>query len=633
MITGDHQNIARTTAGLINLGTNILASKDLQVGPNQGPEARNQLIREAHGFAGVLPTDKMEVVLALQGYGLVVGFSGDGVNDVPALAAAEVGIAVHGATDAANAVADIQLLSPGLSCIYTAIVESRKIFRRLKAYVIFRVAATVQIVVVLGVITLVSGCVMPALNIIILALSNDISMLPLSSDRQRAAKNPEKVVIWKILVQALVYGLLAALFSLVWFYFPGYVSDGNNRQTYIYYSDNGPCYNSSLSWTPNQGKAFTDLVNAGRCQSLAGDTKCACKTNTYHACPSSSAFPSKLYPQQTDMDVHRITKGLFEKQDAWTGTAGDYSSTNSFTEWYNSGYVNPSQKSSCFDGASTADCNWQKAALSNAFNTTTGDRNMPDGEIAEVASSFGLMNAGIPWAGDAACPCTDMMANILFLQIYLSSEFLIFPCRTLGWFFMSAAARNLYISVFSFNILITLCIVFGLFNSVIFNQGIGWANAGYTWAYVIVEIFLLDIVKLAVVKAVEGSTDEIPADKEQIGEADLLNLQEGAASASGNQSNDAIKTAFAEQKSEPTPAQMDAIAQTAPALSADEKVKRITKRRTLAEKTRRISAASMSISNQLKRKTTTANATRRSTFARTPGAAAVAAYAHRGKAD
>lgn len=618
MITGDHQNIARTTAGLINLGTNILASKDLQIGPNQGPESRNKLIRDAHGFAGVLPTDKMEVVLALQGYGLVVGFSGDGVNDVPALAAAEVGIAVHGATDAANAVADIQLLSPGLSCIYTAIVESRKIFRRLKAYVIFRVAATVQIVVVLGVITLVSGCVMPALNIIILALSNDISMLPLSSDRQRAAKNPEKVVIWKIIVQAMTYGLLAALFSLIWFYFPGYTSTADN-QLYTYYVDNGPCHTAPAlgSW-----KTVSNIANAKYCNSVI-DTACACNTGTYMACPASSSFPSDLYPSEnTDHDQTKV--GLFEPYPAWTGTKpSDYSTTNSFTEWYNSGYVNPARD--CSDASS---CKWQKATLSNAFamNGTTIDK--PDGEIALDASHFGLMDSGKPWSGNVACPCTDMMANILFLQIFLSSEFLIFPCRTLSWFFTSAAARNLYISVFGINILITLCIAFGLFNPVLFNQGIGWVNAAYTWAYVIVEIFLLDIVKIAVVKAVEGSTDEIATDMETISEKDLQDLTKP-----GSPSNVEIKEQLAEQKNEPTPAQNNAILQNATAITQDEKIKRIAKRKTLSEFTKRKSNMSAMNANQLKRKTTMAHATRRSTFSRTPGAAAVAAYAHRGKAD
>lgn len=76
--------------------------------------------------AAVLPSDKREVVLTLRNeYGLVTGMTGDGVNDAPALSAAQVGIAVEGATDAAKNAADLILTEPGLSPIYGAVLESR----------------------------------------------------------------------------------------------------------------------------------------------------------------------------------------------------------------------------------------------------------------------------------------------------------------------------------------------------------------------------------------------------------------------------------------------------------------------------------------------------------------------------
>lgn len=125
-------NIAIETARLIDLGKNILPSTALW----PASQARDDMILDADGFAQVLPKDKKEVVNVLQSYGMVVGMTGDGVNDAPALAAAQIGIAVDGATEAAKAAADIILTTPGLSAIFDAVVESRKIFQRLQAFIL-----------------------------------------------------------------------------------------------------------------------------------------------------------------------------------------------------------------------------------------------------------------------------------------------------------------------------------------------------------------------------------------------------------------------------------------------------------------------------------------------------------------
>jgi H+-transporting ATPase len=75
----------------------------------------------------------------------IVGMTGAGVNDAPALKQADAGIAVSGATDAARAAADITLLNPGLSVIIDSIKESRKMFQRMNSYAIYRIAETIRV--------------------------------------------------------------------------------------------------------------------------------------------------------------------------------------------------------------------------------------------------------------------------------------------------------------------------------------------------------------------------------------------------------------------------------------------------------------------------------------------------------
>ena len=132
MITGDHLNIAIETAKIVGLGTNIQPGQVTR----EGTYHRDELVRSADGFAQVLPRDKRECVMVLErSYNLVVGMTGDGVNDAPALSIAQCGIAVCGATDAAKNAASIILTEEGLSAVFGAVVESRKIAARLMAYV------------------------------------------------------------------------------------------------------------------------------------------------------------------------------------------------------------------------------------------------------------------------------------------------------------------------------------------------------------------------------------------------------------------------------------------------------------------------------------------------------------------
>ena len=133
MVTGDHLAIARETARQVNLGTNIKTPEDFLDRPDR--EAKLQ-VEAADGFAQVFPEHKFHIVELLQSGGYIVGMTGDGVNDAPALKKADAGIAVAGATDAAKSAAAIVLTRLGLSVIIDAIQESRRIFQRMKSYAI-----------------------------------------------------------------------------------------------------------------------------------------------------------------------------------------------------------------------------------------------------------------------------------------------------------------------------------------------------------------------------------------------------------------------------------------------------------------------------------------------------------------
>lgn len=133
MITGDQLIIAKEVARRLGIPPTILEGRVLD-NPIMTEEKLTDLCVKADGFAGVIPEHKYRVVELLQKRGYLVGMTGDGVNDAPALKKANVGIAVHGCTDAARSAADIVLLAPGLSTIVDGIICSRQIFQRMRSY-------------------------------------------------------------------------------------------------------------------------------------------------------------------------------------------------------------------------------------------------------------------------------------------------------------------------------------------------------------------------------------------------------------------------------------------------------------------------------------------------------------------
>jgi len=157
----------------------------------------------------VFPEHKFHIVDVLQKRGHIVGMTGDGVNDAPALKKADCGIAVSGATDAARAAAAIVLMTPGLSVIIDAIKESRRIFQRMNSYAIYRIAETLRVLLFMTLAILVFNFFpLTAVMIVMLALLNDGAILSIAYDKVHYKEQPEAWNMRTVLGIASVLGVL-----------------------------------------------------------------------------------------------------------------------------------------------------------------------------------------------------------------------------------------------------------------------------------------------------------------------------------------------------------------------------------------------------------------------------------------
>jgi H+-transporting ATPase len=217
MVTGDQVAIARETSRQLGLGTNILDASGLHDMKDTNTAQAAESIEKADGFAEVFPADKYHIIEVLQKRNHIVGMTGDGVNDAPALKKADCGIAVSGATDAARAAASIVLLSSGLSVIIDAIKESRRIFQRMNSYAMYRIAETIRVLLFMVLAIVVFNFYpVTAVMIVMLALLNDGAILSIAYDNVRYHDKPEAWNMRLVLGVSTVLGVVgvAAAFGL-----------------------------------------------------------------------------------------------------------------------------------------------------------------------------------------------------------------------------------------------------------------------------------------------------------------------------------------------------------------------------------------------------------------------------------
>ncbi|THG11969.1 hypothetical protein TEA_007178 [Camellia sinensis var. sinensis] len=216
MITGDQLAIAKETGRRLGMGTNMYPSSSL-LGRNRDENEVlpvDELIEKADGFAGVFPEHKYEIVKILQEKKHVVGMTGDGVNDAPALKKADIGIAVADATDAARSASDIVLTEPGLSVIISAI---------------YAVSITIRIVLGFMLLALIWEYDFPPFMVLIIAILNDGTIMTISKDRVKPSPKPDSWKLNEIFATGVVIGTYLALITVLFYWVVGSTSFFENH--------------------------------------------------------------------------------------------------------------------------------------------------------------------------------------------------------------------------------------------------------------------------------------------------------------------------------------------------------------------------------------------------------------------
>jgi H+-transporting ATPase len=191
-----------------------------------------EAIENSHGFAQVFPEDKYYIVDKLQKANHIVGMTGDGVNDAPALKKADCGIAVSGATDAARASADLVLLTPGLKVISDAIKIARITFERMQSYTIYRITETIRVILFFALtIGIFDFYPITAIEIILLALFNDIPILAIAYDNTKLRSYPLRWDMKEVLVLSVWLGIAGVMSSFLLFWLVYYVWQVNAELT------------------------------------------------------------------------------------------------------------------------------------------------------------------------------------------------------------------------------------------------------------------------------------------------------------------------------------------------------------------------------------------------------------------
>ncbi len=212
LLTGDNIAIAREIASQAGIKGRIIKLRDLD---GMSDAQKVKMIEESGGLAEIYPEDKYAVVKLLQSKGRVVGMTGDGVNDAPALKQAEMGIAVSNSTDVAKASASVVLTEPGVAEIIDAVRISRETYQRMLSWVINKVTKVIEFIILLTIgFVYLHKVALSLLGMSLLVFANDFMTMSLATDNVKHTANPNKWNVRNIALASLPAGMLLAVAEL-----------------------------------------------------------------------------------------------------------------------------------------------------------------------------------------------------------------------------------------------------------------------------------------------------------------------------------------------------------------------------------------------------------------------------------
>lgn len=218
LITGDNALIASTVASEVGLdGTRVLTGEALR---KMSDSALIHMAGKLDVFAEVDPNQKERIILAMKKAGNVVGFMGDGINDAPALHAADVGISVDTAVDVAKEAADLVLLQKDLEVLADGIQEGRKTFANTMKYVFMATSANFgNMFSMAGASLFLPFLPLLPKQVLLTNLLTDFPEMAIASDRVDAnlLQVPRRWDIKFIKRFMAVFGLLSSVFDFLTF--------------------------------------------------------------------------------------------------------------------------------------------------------------------------------------------------------------------------------------------------------------------------------------------------------------------------------------------------------------------------------------------------------------------------------